>query len=450
MSDALYIQRNSDEFIFKILNFFTKGNIMSDTISRRTFLKCAAIGTLVALPVVTYAVRRWRGKSFSIPETVFDVESLPIPDEVSGPFRTRTCVSSDEKYLLLAGRSPLPKEAAKVFLEGGTKNDVKILETSLGQSLYVSSWIPQKKEDYRCIAKFSEPCFIQAMAVHSATSNVAFFSRESWRNRQYPETIQQKIDKTNPLLDVLYTLSLDGGMPVPLQAFPDTFTRKGAMAAVVIQADLESVLFPASLCWHSNGESIYCLMDKKIIRVFLDGKSQEIFDLGKNHITSLLSYNESGLSFVSCRYPDHPDRKTPVKEPPSLITLDDNGVIKSQKNLLPFPLGANDCLFNVVFNEKKWAALTPTFSEAGSSQQLKGFKLDVIDFDVLSSGVSRKILSDIKDNITLDLCHFFPGSHEVLAIQYNKFLGMSGKETQLKFSQDGGVDFNQFLRIKIT
>ncbi|MDR1384071.1 MAG: hypothetical protein LBJ67_09535 [Planctomycetaceae bacterium] len=423
---------------------------MSDSISRRTFLKCAAIGTLVAFPVATYAVRRWRGKSSSILGTVFDVEPLPIPDEVSGPFRTRTCVSSDEKHLLLAGRSPLPKEAANVFLGGGTKDDVKILENSLGQSLYVSSWSPKKKEDYRCIAKFSEPCFIQAMAVHSVTSNVAFFSRESWLNRQYPETIRQKINKANPLLDVLYTLPLGGGTPIPLQAFPDPFTRKGAMAAVVIQADLESVLFPVSLCWHSNGESIYCLMDKKIIRVFLDGKSQEIFDLSNNHVASSFSYNESGLSFVNCRYPDHPDSKTPANEPPSLITLDDNGVIKSQKNLLPFPLGANDCLFNVVFNEKKWAALTPTFSEVGSSQQLEGFKLEVIDLDVLSSGVSRKILSDIQENIMFDLCHFFPGSHEVLAIQYNKFLGMSGKKTQLKFSQDGGVDFNQFLRIKIT
>jgi hypothetical protein len=418
---------------------------MSDSILRRTFLKCATIGTLVALPVATYAVRRWKGKNSSFSGTVFNVESLPIPDEVSGPFRTRACVSPDGKLLLLGGRAAFPKGTAKVLFEGGTNDEVVAFMRSFGQSLYVSSWPPQKKSDYRCVVKIPETCFIQAMAIHPATSNIAFLSRELWSERHYPDNIQQKINPKVPLLDVLYTVSLDGGAPIPIQASSDFFTREGD-TNIVVQAGAELSVTPASMCWHTNGKSVYCHVNNKIIQFFLDGTRKDVYHSHTDFITSPLIYDNNGLNFIHYYCPNG---NTPPEKPPVLVFIDDNGTIEYQKKLRLFTLGTRGCLFNAVFNKENWAVLTPTFSGPGSGQQLVGFKLDTVDLKTSTSGCSRKILTDIKNQYQhVDLCHFFPNNTEILATQFSKFIGRLDDETQQELIQDGGANSSQFLRIK--
>jgi hypothetical protein len=416
---------------------------MSDSISRRNFLSRTIIGTLVALPIATYAVRRWRGKNPFHPGTFFDVTPLPIPDEVSGPFRTQACIAPDGKSILLAGYPPLPNGTAKVMFKGGTNEEVNSFKHSLTPSIYLASWIPQNKKDYRRLTKLPALGNIAAMAIHSNTSSIAFLSRESWGNRHYPDAIIPKADSKYPICDVLYTLPLSGGIPVPIQLFSTSYPYEGDALSVSVQSFMELALSPTFVCWHTNGESVYCQINKKIIQVFLDGKKKEIFDFKDNFLVSPLIHDNNGLSFVFSPFP----RNSSVKTTPVLITIDDSGRVKSRKEFLPFTLGYNNCFFHAVFNHEKWAALTPTESVFGNKKQIESFKLDILDIETSSSSITQEILSNIKNSF-VDLCHFFPDHSEILATKIN-YTGKIDNDTIAKFINNGGYGSTELLRIKV-
>ena len=416
---------------------------MSDLLSRRTFLSRAIIGSLLALPVATYTANRWWAKKNSLSGGAFEVVPLPIPDEVSGPFRTQACVSHDSKTLLLGGRPAFSSGVARVIFKGGSEEDVMALVDSLGQSLYITSWPPQKKDDYRCVVQIPEITFIRAMSLSPVAPLAAFLSRECWAERDYPERFKKLIDKTVPLWDVLYTVPLEGGKPVPLAVFPDSFSRKGELD-VLLQEGVEATLRPTSICWDDRGESIYCHIKDDIVRVQLNGQQKKVFKTRGSILSSPLQFQEGSLSLILYPWKDFPKNLGNVRESPSLLKLDADGGILSQKKLTPFTSGFDGCLLNSVFDRTDWAALTPLERD----DYRRDYSLSVMPFDPSGLGNSQEVISSNSPKYHTDLCHFFQSSREVLLTQFGN-LSNQKQEVFSKFIDDGGAGFSRFFRVKV-
>jgi hypothetical protein len=277
------------------------------------------------------------------------MRQLPIPKEVSGPFRTRTCFSPNGDYLLVGGRPPFAEGILKVMFNGGSRQEILEFVKNLGQMIYVSNILPEKQEDYQLIVKITEPCFILSMAVSQSNRLVTFLLRESWMDRKHPIDIEKTLNKNTPVYDVLYTVSIDGGNPTPLAFFPVSYSGQGIFD-IVIRAGVDSTLEQKSICWHRNEDSVFCRTNNGISRVFLDGSQKKIFDTQKQYIASTLLHNEDGLQFISFPWNNYPSNLSPETTNFSLVTINDNGSIKSEK-IPPFVTGFNGYLPNTVLNE---------------------------------------------------------------------------------------------------
>jgi hypothetical protein len=410
---------------------------MSNRISRRTLLRGAAVGAIaLGYPAASFFLHRKLGSPLP-KEGRFEISSLPIPKAASGPFRAQVCISPDERTILVAGRPPVPSEKLRVvFNKDSSQENMEAFFGSCDQTLFTAHWPPNGEKDYRQVVNFPAVSFVLAMGISPTASTAAVLVRESWQNRNYPDSIANLIDKTEVLCDVLYAVSLESGQPTPI-----AILRGGVTCQEGIQASYR----PLSICWHERGDAIFFHDAQSIHRVTLDGKQTKIQDLGDTHVFSPLHHRNSELHYVAfhCKADSDGDLRD-YRGLPELVSIHDSGTLKVLQTLPDFTVDWGGCHFQAAVGNTSWAITSPR----GVPGKGAGYELAVYLLGAKLNRQPRRISIDTDNSLPYfySPCYFFTSDRELLISKFGDIISRQGLCEDLR---KRGADFSQFVRVKL-
>ena len=365
----------------------------------RALLRGAALGAMVGIPALAHFLRRRRPPALG-QLGYFKVSSLSIPKAASGPFRACVCLSPDERTVLVAGRPSIPPSKFDAMNRANSDSEFLALADWLSQTVFVAPWPPGAATDYRVVTEVPAVACVLAMAVSPVERVAAVLVREGWWNRIYPQAIVNRLDRTKPYCDVLYTVALDHGSLVPLAVLNRGRTPRETFPTLTP---------PMSICWHADGSAVYYRDEQGVFRTALDGKATKIRDLGDSRVFSPLVHKEGKLRYLSYPWMDARDGGLAADRVPKLIEVGDNGKVRELASLWPFAPDLGDSFFVAAIGDKQYAVINPCDVFAGCGS---GYELDVLP---LTSKFCRRerIDHDGAVRFRYDVCHFFSNDKEL-------------------------------------
>jgi hypothetical protein len=268
--------------------------------TKNFYFKCTIIVVLLIVPILVMIRCYFFPVKSLVNDAGWTVTPIPVPEEVTGHYLLRACLSDDNSTLVVVGRPVISSQQFSETIIDPIEFGAEEFTQITSQKIYFCSWPPKNHDDYCFVAEIPGFSQVVACAISPDGMTLAILSREfSWNNTErYAKNpiLNNKNSFKDGLFcnDVLYTVSLNGGKLQPL---------------VVIQSGtkLETALIsPYAICWNEAGNMIFCYdagenygFDGSIWAVNLSGEISLVKQLPKSLVISNLKYIDGELCFFT-------------------------------------------------------------------------------------------------------------------------------------------------------
>jgi hypothetical protein len=417
--------------------------LMMDIRTKRMIFKIILLVLLCVLPFVIFFVRHSLTSKQLTNDAGWQIDSIPVPEDVTGAFLLHACLSNDNSLLVVTGRPPVTSKQFSEHVLPITgiidDNDQEFIQLT-SQKIYICNYPPKNADDYRLIVEHPGFSQIVACSISPDKNTLVYLSHEfSWNNEErysaFPLLNTKNSFKQRSANDVLYIISLDDGAPKPL---------------VVVQNYQEinaGIIHPFSLCWNEKGDTIYCYDQKSLYRIFLNGEISLIKKFSQSVIISNLKCMNNELCYVIYQ--------TGLAHGGDsiFVRLNVDGTIIEEKKLslsreMFVPLSGSNCS-PIIIGQNDIMLHTTTRGNVFMSLPLKS----------LSNNIVHGIQNDNEIEYSYALCQFFSDDKKFLVVKYadttatsiedNMFLGIDYTHKIIKQLETKKLPLTQLFVVTI-